>query len=93
MSSGDGEDSGERDVSPDGRVVSSADGASRRGAGDRPDGTRPEDEARRKFREALENKRARQADASGGRAPGGSGKIHSPHGPARSKRTFRRKSG
>ena len=53
----------------------------------------PEDEAKRKFREALERKRAREADTS--RAYGGkdTGKIHGAHGPARRRRLFRRKSG
>jgi uncharacterized protein DUF5302 len=57
------------------------------------DGAKPEDEARRKFREALERKRAKGADAS--RAPRGkdTGKIHGVHGPARRRRSFRRKSG
>jgi len=57
------------------------------------DGVSAEDETRRKFREALERKRAREADA--GRARGGkdTGKIHGAHGPAGQKRSFRRKSG
>jgi Family of unknown function (DUF5302) len=57
------------------------------------DGASAEDEARRKFREALERKRAREAGT--GRARGGkdTGKIHGAHGPAGQKRSFRRKSG
>jgi hypothetical protein len=53
----------------------------------------PEDEAKRKFREALERKRTKEADTS--RAYGGkdTGKIHGVHGPARRRRSFRRKSG
>jgi len=53
----------------------------------------PEDEQKRKFREALERKRAKNADA--GRAGSGkdTGKIHGAHGPAGRKRSFRRKSG
>lgn len=59
--------------------------------GSEPEGS--EDEMKRKFREALERKRARQADTNmvrGGKEPG---KVHSAHGPARSRRSFRRKSG
>jgi hypothetical protein len=51
------------------------------------------DEARRKFREALDRKRAREADADGGRGGMDAGQVHGTHGPARSRRTFRRKSG
>ena len=52
-----------------------------------------EDESRRKFREALDRKRAKEADS--GRARGGqdTGKIHGAHGPAGQRRSFRRKSG
>jgi Family of unknown function (DUF5302) len=52
-----------------------------------------EDEARRKFREALDRKCARETDANGGRGGKDSGKVHGAHGPARSRRSFRRKSG
>ena len=57
------------------------------------DGAGAEDETRRKFREALDRKRAKEADA--GRTRGGkdTGKIHGAHGPAGQKRSFRRKSG
>ena len=57
------------------------------------DGVTAEDESRRKFREALERKRAKEADS--GRARGGkdTGKIHGAHGPAGQRRSFRRKSG
>ena len=51
------------------------------------------DEARRKFREALDRKRAKEADTDGGRAGTDAGPVHSAHGPARSRRSFRRKSG
>jgi len=51
------------------------------------------DEARRKFREALVRKRAKEADTDGGRAGTDAGPVHSAHGPARSRRSFRRKSG
>ena len=52
----------------------------------------PEDELKRKFREALEAKR----DGAGKGSNGGAGdqsKIHGTHGQAGNKRQFRRKSG
>jgi hypothetical protein len=53
----------------------------------------PEDEMKRKFREALERKRNQHAGSGEeGRAVDPS-KIHGAHGPAASKRSFRRKSG
>jgi hypothetical protein len=58
-----------------------------------PDGTSAEDESRRKFREALERKRAKEADPGRGRGGQDTGKIHGAHGPAGQKRSFRRKSG
>lgn len=57
------------------------------------DGEHARDEARRKFREALDRKRAREADADGGRGGMDAGPVQGAHGPARSRRTFRRKSG
>jgi hypothetical protein len=51
------------------------------------------DEARRKFREALDRKRTREADADGGSGGVDAGPVHQAHGPARSRRSFRRKSG
>jgi uncharacterized protein DUF5302 len=48
------------------------------------------DEVKRKFREALARKRADHASAEGARD---SGKVHGSHGPAVSRRSFRRKSG
>ena len=52
-----------------------------------------QDEARRKFREALDRKRAREAAGSGGRSGNSAGKVHGAHGPAGSRRSFRRRSG
>ncbi|GII76736.1 hypothetical protein Sru01_17180 [Sphaerisporangium rufum] len=58
-----------------------------------PEDESPDDELKRKFREALERKRQGQADA-GGTARGRDGsKIHGTHGPAGGRRSFRRKSG
>lgn len=51
------------------------------------------DDLKRKFREALERKRVQQADQGSERNGTGKGKIHSTHGPAPGKRSFRRKSG
>ncbi|WP_345751819.1 DUF5302 domain-containing protein [Microbacterium rhizophilus] len=54
------------------------------------------DEAKAKFREALERKNARNAANGGGPGTGGphgSGAIHGTHGAAGGKREFRRKSG
>lgn len=51
----------------------------------------PEDENKRKFREALERKKAA---SPGGSAPkNGGGKQSRAHGPVESRREFRRKSG
>jgi hypothetical protein len=51
-----------------------------------------EDEVKRKFREALERKQSQNDKRSGGGSRDSS-KVHGAHGPAQSKRTFRRKSG
>src|SRR5215475_11819151 len=73
--------------------ASPSDGAKSGATGSPADGASPEDEARRKFREALERKRAREADTSQARGGRDTGKIHGAHGPARQRRSFRRKSG
>ena len=53
----------------------------------------PEDDLKAKYREALERKNSKAAgQGSAGDSEGGS-KIHDAHGPAASRRTFRRKSG
>jgi Family of unknown function (DUF5302) len=56
-----------------------------------PDGSG--EEVKRKFREALERKRAKHADASAARGGKDAGKVHGARGPARSRRSFRRKTG
>ena len=48
------------------------------------------DEMKRKFRDALERKRGAHASAEGADH---TGKVHGTHGPAASRRSFRRKSG
>jgi hypothetical protein len=50
------------------------------------------DETKRKFREALERKHQAHNDGTGGNGRDGS-KINGAHGPAASRRSFRRKSG
>jgi hypothetical protein len=52
-----------------------------------------EDEAKRKFREALELKRARESDAAAGRGGKDGGKVAGAHGPAHTQRSFRRRGG
>jgi Family of unknown function (DUF5302) len=51
----------------------------------------PEDDLKRKFREALERKQAQTR--SNAPHENGGGKNQHAHGPAANKRTFRRKSG
>jgi hypothetical protein len=51
----------------------------------------PEEEQKRRFREALEAKRSGNKGGAGG--SGDSSKIHGTHGKAGNKRQFRRKSG
>ena len=50
------------------------------------------DEMKRKFRAALDRKRGTQASANAEGAQD-TGKVHGSHGPAASRRSFRRKSG
>jgi hypothetical protein len=52
-----------------------------------------EDEMKRKFREALERKRAGQAGNNAARSGQDTAKIHGAHGPAESRRSFRRRTG
>ena len=62
-------------------------------ATEEPEPTNSDDEAKRKFREALERKRDRQsAERANGQGKGNAGVSHA-HGPAKSRRQFRRKSG
>jgi Family of unknown function (DUF5302) len=58
-----------------------------------PESEGSEDEMKRKFREALERKRAKQADSDASRGGEDAGKVHGAHGPAGSRRTFRRRTG
>jgi Family of unknown function (DUF5302) len=56
-------------------------------------GSGPEDDVKRRFREALERKQGRQADKAGDADSKDASKIHGAHGPAAMRRSFRRKSG
>ena len=53
----------------------------------------PKEEAKRKFREALERKRAREAGITPGLGGKHAGNVQGGHGPARSRRAFRRRGG
>ena len=59
----------------------------------RPEKATSADEMQPQFRQALERKRAREAGTAGAPGRQDAGKIHSAHGPARNRRSFRRKSG
>ena len=63
------------------------------GSGGRPGKATSADEVQPQFREALERKRAREAGNAGAPGHQDAGKIHGAHGPARNRRSFRRKSG
>jgi len=58
-----------------------------------PEPEASEEEIKRKFREALERKRAQHADGKAARGGKDAGKIHGAGGLARSRRSFRRKTG
>jgi hypothetical protein len=62
-------------------------------AEDEAESERPEDELQRKFRAALDRKRSQQAEHNQTQNERGSGKVQGAHGPAQSRRSFRRKSG
>jgi hypothetical protein len=57
------------------------------------EGAGSEEEMKRKFRDALDRKRAKQTDANAARGGEDAGKVHGAHGPARNRRPFRRKTG
>jgi hypothetical protein len=70
-----------------------ADDAPEREGSEEPDPEASEEERKRKFREALERKRAKQTDANTARGGKDAGKVHGTHGPAQNRRSFRRKTG
>ncbi|HYY12430.1 MAG TPA: DUF5302 domain-containing protein [Kineosporiaceae bacterium] len=53
----------------------------------------PQDDVKRKFREALERKQGRAAQQGEAGDKGDHSKIHGAHGPESTQRSFRRKSG
>jgi uncharacterized protein DUF5302 len=75
-----------------GRATAAAPANSGNSAG-QPDAATAGDDLQPKFREALERKRAREAGTIGAPRGKGTGKVHDAHGPARGRRSFRRKSG
>ena len=89
--SGDMASRGKKPGSPDraspGDQAKPADGAGQR------DQATSADEVQLHFREALERKHAREAGTVGAPGRQDAGKIQSAHGPARNRRSFRRKSG
>ena len=60
---------------------------------EREGSTEEEEEMKRRFREALERKRAEQADANAARGGKDAGKVQGAHGQAGGRRSFRRKTG
>jgi uncharacterized protein DUF5302 len=78
---------------PSGEEVRMTDDAPEREGSKEPDPEGSEEETKRKFREALERKRAKQTDANAGRGGKDAGKVHGAHGPAQNRRSFRRKTG
>jgi hypothetical protein len=88
---GDKVSPGKKAGSPE-QATAAGQAKSRNSAGQR-DKVTPADEVQPKFREALERKRAREAGTVGAPRGKDAGKIHSAHGPARNRRSFRRKSG
>jgi uncharacterized protein DUF5302 len=92
-SSGDKVNAGKELDSPD-HATAAGQATSGNSAGQRDTATsKDEDEVQPKFREALERKRAREAGTIGAPGNKGAGKVHDAHGPARNRRSFRRKSG
>ena len=90
-SPGDEENSAKELDSPD--QATAAGQAKSPDSGGQPDIATSSDDAQPKFREALERKRAREAGTIGAPRGKDAGKVHSAHGPARNRRSFRRKSG
>ena len=62
-------------------------------AEDEAEPARAEDELKQKFRAALDRKRGQQAEHNQTQNGKGKGKVQGVHGPAQSRRSFRRKSG
>ena len=81
------------DDAPAAPVPSGEHEADERGADEHGADANPDlDEMKRKFRAALDRKRGTHASANAEGAQD-TGKVHGSHGPAASRRSFRRKSG
>lgn len=89
--SGDKVSPGKNPGSPD-QATAAGQAKPRETAGQQDTAT-AQDEVQTRFREALERKHARETGTAGARQGKDAGKIHGTHGPARSRRPFRRKSG
>jgi hypothetical protein len=87
---------GQVDDAPSGEAPSGEAPSGEAPSGDaagRPDTAKPDlGEVKRKFREALDRKRGVHASGSA-EGTQDTGKVHGSHGPAASRRSFRRKSG
>ncbi len=59
----------------------------------RESGDAPEDDTKRKFKEALDRKKAKAAEGSAHKDGGSKGPKAQGHGPVENRREFRRKSG
>jgi hypothetical protein len=81
-----------KELDPTDQATATGRAKSRNSAG-QPDTATSTDEVQPKFREALERKRAREAGSIGAPRGKDAGKVHDAHGPARNRRSFRRKSG
>ena len=77
-------------VEESGAEAAPTDGAPAGPGGTSEDAQSDLEELKRKFREVLERKRGAHASAEGAHE---TGKLHGSHGPAVSRRSFRRKSG
>jgi hypothetical protein len=87
------------DDQPSAATPAASAGSAETGAGDGAAGSETAhndagdlDDVKRKFREALDKKRDQHAHANA-EAAQATGKVHGAHGPASSRRSFRRKSG
>jgi hypothetical protein len=85
------------DTGPEPERTENAEGTEEPGSTEEPEATEDpealEDEAKRKFREALERKRTRETATGTGAGGPGAGKVQGVHGPASSRRSFRRRGG
>jgi hypothetical protein len=82
------------DAGPEPEPIENAEGSPEPEGPADPDGSAgSEDDAKRKFREALERKRTLESTTAAGGGGRAGGKVQGPHGPASSRRSFRRRGG